>query len=114
MSSPNGLKRFNGGAPALIRHVVAILGVLIVAAFTVGVFLTNIENSAEATEKKATENRKRVQAIEESINEVATQQKLLNQQSTTDREHSKEFRDNTRRALQQILNRLPRQERPAR
>ena len=104
----------NGAAPALVKHFLYLVAVLIVAGFTAGVHLTNIENAAEATEKKATENRERVQAIEKSINEVTTQQKLLIQQSKTDRERSKEFRDATGRALQQILNRLPRQERPVR
>ena len=105
------IKQFvNGGAPALLKHIAYLAGGLILGAFTVGVLWSDVQ----ATGKKANENRERVQVIEDSINQVTTQQKLLIQQSNTDRERSKEFRDATGRALQQILNRLPRQERPVR
>lgn len=114
MAEKNGLKRFNGGAPALIRHVIAILGVLIVASFTVGVFLTNIENSVQATEKKVTENRARVEAIERSINEMVVEQKVLIQRFDDEKEDNKEFRDRTGNALDRILERLPRRQGPVR
>lgn len=100
----------NGGAPALLRHLAYLAGVLVAGAFAVGM----LWSSVLATEKKATENSERVQAIEESINEVTTQQLLLIQSSETDRAHSKEFRDKTARTLERILERLPRLNGPPR
>ena len=100
------IKQFlNGGAPALLRHIAYLVVVLAAGAFTVGMLWSDVL----ATEKKANENSKRVAAIERSINEVTTQQKLLIQRSDGDRERAKEFRDNTARALERILERLPRQ-----
>ena len=94
----------NGGAPAKVRHIAWIAGVLAFGAFTVGMIWSDVL----ATEKKATENSARVQVIETSINEVTSQQKLLMQRSDDDRERSKEFRDKTARTLERILERLPR------
>ena len=100
------IKQFvNGGAPALLRHIAYLVVALAAGAFTVGMVWSDVL----ATEKKANENSKSVAAIEKSINEVTTQQKLLMQSSKADREHSKEFRDKTGRALERILERLPRQ-----
>ncbi len=100
------IKQFvNGGAPALLRHIAGLAGFLIFGAFMVGMLWSDVL----ATEEKANDNSARVEAIEKSINEVTTQQKLLMQSSKADREHSKEFRDKTGRALERILERLPRQ-----
>lgn len=105
------IKQFvNGGAPALLRHIAYLAGVLAVGAFTVGMLWSDVL----ATEKKANDNSERVQAIEQSISQVTTQQRLLMQSSETDRAHSKEFRDKTARTLERILERLPRQDRPLR
>jgi hypothetical protein len=99
------MKQFvNGGAPARLRHVLSLAGTLLAGAFAVGMLWSDVL----ATEKKANDNSKRVQAIEASINEVTTQQRLLLQSSETDRAHSKEFRDKTARTLERILERLPR------
>ncbi len=95
----------NGGAAALLRHMASLAVMLVIGAFTVGV----LWSSVLATEKKANDNAARVEAIEKSINEVTTQQKLLMQSTKGDRVRSKEFRDNTARALERILERLPRQ-----
>ncbi len=100
----------NGRAPALLRHVASLVVVLAVGAFTIGMLWSDVL----ATEEKAADNSKRVKVIEESINEVTTQQRLLLQSSETDRAHSKEFRDKTARTLERILERLPRQDRPLR
>ncbi len=97
----------NGGSPALLRHIAYLVGVLAVGAFTVGMLWSDVL----ATEEKANDNSARVGVIEQSINEVSTQQKLLIQRSDGDRERSKEFRDNTARTLERILGRLPRQDR---
>ena len=102
------MKQFvNGGAPALLRHIAYLAGVLAIGAFTVGMLWSDVL----ATEEKTNDNSKRVQAIEKSINQVTTQQQLLIQSSKTDRAHSKEFRDKTARTLERILERLPRQDR---
>ena len=100
----------NGGAPALLRHIAYVVVALVGGAFTVGLLWSDVL----ATEKKANDNSLRVQAIESSINKVTTQQQLLMQSSKADRERSKEFRDNTARTLERILERLPRQDRPLR
>lgn len=63
---------------------------------------------------ETTENRSRVEAIEKSINEVTTQQRLLIQRFDIEKEANKEFRHKTSRTLDKILDRLPRRERPAR
>ncbi len=100
------IKQFvSGGAPALLRHIAWLAGALILGAFSVGVLWSDVL----ATGKKADDNSARVAAIEKSINEVTTQQKLLMQRSDGDRERSKEFRDKTARTLERILERLPRQ-----
>ncbi len=99
------MKQFvNGGAPAKLRHIAYLICVLAAGAFSVGALWSDVL----ATEEKATENRTRVQVIEESIHQVTTQQQLLIQSSETDRARSKEFRDKTARTLERILERLPR------
>ncbi len=100
----------NGGAPALLRHIAYLGGALVAGAFTVGVLWSNVL----ATEKKANDNSERVEVIEQSINQVTTQQQLLIQSSETARARSKEFRDKTARTLERILERLPRQSGPIR
>ena len=111
MTGKNGLQRFvNGAAPALIKHVLGLLGVL-GAVIISGTLLyaemrTNIKNTDD--------NRTRVEAIEKSINEVTTQQKLLIQRSDMEKEANREFRNKTSDTLDKILDRLPRRERPVR
>lgn len=107
----NGLQRFvNGAAPALIRHILWLLGIL-GAVVVSGTLLyaemrINMENTSD--------NRTRVEAIEKSINEVTTQQKLLIQRSDMEKEANREFRNKTSNTLDKILDRLPRRERPIR
>lgn len=111
MPSNNGIKRFiNGGAPALIRHIFAVLG-LVGATLVAG---TLLYAEVRATGIKTDENRERVEAIEGKINEVTTQQKLLLQSSKREMELNKDFRSETGRALNEILLRLPRPSRPVR
>lgn len=105
MSSNNGLKRFvNGGAPALIKHFFALLG-LIVAAVVAG---TLLYAEVKATGKKANNNQAQIEVIKEKFNEVTTQQKLLLQKTDIEEELNKEFRIETSRKLSEILLRLPR------
>ena len=105
------IKEFvNGGAPALLRHLADLVAALVFGAFSVGILWSDVQ----ATGKKADDNRMRVEAIERSIGEVTTQQRVLMERSDGDRERSKEFRENTARALERILERLPRPERRAR
>ena len=102
--------RFSGSAPALIRHVMAIVGGLVVAVFAMGLLYADVL----ATGKKADDNRVRVEAIERSINEMVVEQKVLIQRFDDEQENLKEFRDRTGNALERILDRLPRRERPLR
>ena len=100
----------NGGAPALLRHIAYLAGALIAGAFAVGMLWSDVL----ATGVKADENRARVEAIEKLIGEVTTQQRLLIQRSDSDRDRSKEFRDDASRTLERILERLPSPAIPAR
>lgn len=103
--SKDALKRFvNGGAPALIRHVFALVG-MIGAVLVAG---TLLYAEVKATGKKADENRERVEAIENKINKVTMQQQLLLQATDYESQLNKEFRKETGRALGEILVRLPR------
>ncbi len=105
MADKNGLRRFiNGGAPALIKHFFALLG-LIVAAVVAG---TLLYAEVKATGKKADENERQVRAIKETINEVTTQQRLLLQKTDIEERLNETFRVETGRALSEILLRLPR------
>ena len=103
------LKQFiNGGSPASIRHIFWLLGIL-----GAGVIAgTLLYAEVKATEKKTDENRVRVEAVEKSINKMTTQQQLLLQGASNEKELNKEFRKETSQALREILIRLPRQERP--
>lgn len=100
----------NGGFPALLQHAATLL-VAIVATI---VAVTLLYADVRATEEETEDNRARVEAIERSINEVTTQQKLLIQRFDIEQEANKEFRDKTSNALDKILDRLPRRERPVR
>lgn len=105
MPTGNGLKRFvNGGAPALIKHFFALLG-LIVAAVVAG---TLLYAEVKATGKKANNNQAQIEVIKTKFNEVTTQQRLLSQKTDSEIKLNKEFRTETGRALNEILLRLPR------
>lgn len=111
MPDKNNLRRFvNGSAPALIRHVFGVLGV-VVAAIVAG---TLLYAEVKATGQKAQDNRERVEAIEDKINEVTMQQRLLLQRTEDEKDLNREFRRETGRALSEILLRLPRPARPVR
>ena len=96
----------NGGAPALIKHIFGVLG-LLGAVLVAG---TLLYADVKATGKEVKKNSESVEAIKESINEIATKQRLLLQQTAAD----KEFQKETRNTLNEILLRLPRQEGPLR
>ncbi len=101
----DGVKRFiNGGAPALIKHLFALFGV-IGAALIAG---TLLYAEVKATGKKADENERQVQAIKETINEVTAQQRVLLQKTDAEERLNETFRVETGRALNEILLRLPR------
>ncbi len=106
--------RFSGSAPALIRHVMGILGALVIAGFIAGAWLTNVERSVQATEKKATENRESIEAIKQSLNILNVGQKVLIRRFDDAEKINEKFRDRTGNALERILERLPRRGRPLR
>ncbi len=110
----DGLRRFNGAAPALIKHVVATLGVVIAAAFGVGVWLATVEGGLQANEKKTSENRESIDAIEKSLNSLNVDQKVLIRRFDDAEKISEKFQDRTGNALERILELLPRRERPLR
>jgi hypothetical protein len=98
-------KRFvNGGGPALIKHVFALLGVII-AGIIAG---TLLYVEVKATSKNTDANRKHIKTIEQSIEETVIQQRLLIQRFDTEKEANKEFRSKTSNTLDKILERLPR------
>ena len=106
MPTDNGRKRLNGVAPVIIRYV----SVILAAVFAMGLLYAEVM----ATGKKTDENRARVEAIEQSINEMVVEQKVLIQRFDDEKEKNKEFRYRTGNALDRILERLPRREGPAR
>ena len=99
------LKQFiNGGVPALLKHTFTLLtalGATIVA-------VTLLYADVRATEQKTDNNRERVEAIENQMNKMTTQQRLLLQRAEDEKDLNKEFRKETGRALNEILLRLPR------
>lgn len=111
MPNKNNLRRFvDGGAPALLRHI---FGVLAVLAATV-VAGTLIYAEVKSTSRMTKDNRVLVEAIEDKINEVTMQQRLLLQRTEDEKDLNREFRRETGRALSEILLRLPRSARPTR
>lgn len=107
-SRPNG--RINGSAPALIKHLLAMLVAGIGGVFALGL----VYGDVLATGKKADENRTAIEAIEDSIHEMAAEQKVMIQRLDDEQENSRTFRERTGNALDRILLRLPRRERPVR
>jgi len=111
MASKNGISRLiNGGTSALARNVLWLLFTLGAVVVSSTLLYAQIKNNIEDTSK----NRTRVEAIERSMNEVTTQQRLLIQRFDTEKEANKEFRNKTSSTLDKILDRLPRRERPVR
>ena len=105
MPPTSTLKRLVNGS-VLLKHIfgmIAALGVVVIAG-------TLLYAEVKATGKEVKENSKSVEAIKESINAMTTKQQLLLQQAADD----KEFQKETRKTLNEILLRLPRQERPLR
>ena len=110
MTESNGRKRINGNAPALVRHVLAILAAGVAGVFALGLIYADVL----ATGKKADENRTAIEAIKDSINEMAAEQRVMIQRFDDEKEDNTKFRDRTINTLDLILQRLPRRERPAR
>lgn len=99
----NGHKRFNTAAPALISHLIYIAGSIVVGIFALGILYSNVL----ATDEKAQANGERIQTLEQTINAIASDQKVLIQRFDDEKEDNKEFRNRTSRALDRILERLP-------
>lgn len=105
MPPASTLKRLVNGS-ALVKHIFGVLGVL-------GIVIiagTLLYAEVKATGKEVKKNSESVEAIKESIYQMTTKQQLLLQQAADD----KEFQKETRKTLNEILLRLPRQERPMR
>ncbi len=100
------LDRLNGAAPALLRHVFYILGGLIAGVFAMGLLYADVM----ATGKNADDNRARVEAIEESLNTLNADQKVLIRRFDDAKKINEKFRDKTGDKLDRILERLPRRE----
>ncbi len=99
-------KKFDAGAPALIRHVVYLVGLLIAGVFAMGLLYADVL----ATGKKADSNSKSVKMIEQTIHELRTGQRLLIQSVDEAKKTNEKFRDKTGSTLERILRRLPRRE----
>lgn len=110
MALENGRKRLSGAAPALIKHILILLGGLIAGVFAMGLLYADVL----ATGKKADDNRERVEAIEQSINDMVVEQKVLIQRFNSEQKENEKFRDGTGSKLDRILLRLPRRERTRR
>jgi hypothetical protein len=103
MARANGLRQlYNGVPPALIRHGATALGLLLTGTFAGTLLYAEVK----ATGEKADDNRASVDAIEEKINEVTMQQRVLIQRFKDEGKWNAEFRDKTGRALERILERL--------
>ncbi len=101
----NGIKRFvDGGAPALVRHILWVLG-LLGATLIAG---TLLYAEVKATGKQSESTEREVEAIKKKMNEVTTQQRILLQRANDEKELNKDFRKETGRALNEILLRIPR------
>ncbi len=100
----NGHKRFDTAAPALVSHLIYFAGAIVAGIFALGILYSTVL----ATDEKAGENSAKIQTLEQTINIIASDQKVLIQRFDDEKEDNKEFRDRTSRALDRILERLPR------
>lgn len=109
--SKNGISRLiNGSNSTLVKNAVWLLCTL----GAVVISSTLLYAEMKTNVKETTENRTRVEVIEQSINEITTHQRLLGQAFDLEKEANKEFRNKTTNTLDKILDRLPRRERPVR
>ena len=105
----NKLKSFvSNNAAAFFKHTLSLFAMLVVGLVAGTLFYAELK----ATGKETKKNSESVKVIKENFNELATQQRLLLQGASTEKELNKEFRRETTQALREILIRLPRQERP--
>ncbi len=100
----NGHKRFDTAAPALVSHLIYIFGAIVTGIFALGILYSTVL----ATEDRTVENSAKIQTLEQTIGTIASDQKVLIQRLDDEKEDNKEFRDRTSRALDRILERLPR------
>ena len=103
-------KKFDAGAPALVRHLVYLVGGAIAGVFAMGLLYADVL----ATGKKADSNSTNIESIEAAINELSAEQRVLIQRFDDEKEDSEKFRDKTGNTLERILRRLPRREWPPR
>ncbi len=95
------LKVFANGIGAA-RHALA-LALAIVAGIVYG---TLIYAQVGANEEKANANEQNIEAIAETLNELRTEQKVIITEIKGAKEQNKEFRNDTTRSLDRILQQL--------
>lgn len=108
MNAQNFEEAMNGKLKSLAngigaaRHALA-LGLAIVAGVVYG---TLIYAQVGATEEKAEANEQKIEAIRATLGGINTKQQVIINKIEGEKERSKDFRDDTRSALDRILQRL--------